>query len=91
MVFWAYKLKVVKFATGYSTSMMKANLFSPFLPTRGDDQKQFYLDTETFKLEKVSSDNETTAVEDWFKSQGHTLNEPKVGIRQRLKNAYIGK
>ena len=39
----------------------------------------------------MTSDNETTAVEDWFKSQGHTLNEPKVGIRQRLKNAYIGK
>ena len=39
----------------------------------------------------MTSDNETTAIEDWFKSQGHTLNEPKVGIRQRLKNAYIGK
>lgn len=39
--------------------------------------------------EQILSDNETTELEDWFKSQGHSAHDPKITLRQRFKNAYI--
>jgi len=38
---------------------------------------------------EIRADNESSAVEDWFKAQGHSVNEPNIGIRQRLKNMYV--
>ena len=38
---------------------------------------------------QMRTDSETNAVEDWFKAQGHSVNEPNIGIRQRLKNIYV--
>jgi len=39
--------------------------------------------------EEILADNETTAVEDWMASQGHSTREQNVSFKQRLKNAYI--
>ncbi|TRY80906.1 hypothetical protein TCAL_16793 [Tigriopus californicus] len=39
--------------------------------------------------QEFRADGETSAVEDWFKAQGHSWDEPKTTIRQRLKNAYV--
>jgi len=39
--------------------------------------------------EQILSDNETTGLEDWFAAQGHSVRDPNITIRQRLKNAYI--
>jgi len=36
------------------------------------------------------AEGETTEVEEWFKAQGHSgLNDKRIGIRQRFKNAYV--
>ena len=38
----------------------------------------------------MKADNETSALEDWFAAQGHSVKEPSfTDLRQRLKNAYI--
>ena len=38
---------------------------------------------------QIRTDKETSAVEDWFKAQGHSVDEPNIGMRQRLKNLYV--
>merc|ERR1712241_428024 len=39
--------------------------------------------------EQILSDNETTELEDWFASQGHSVRDQNITMRQRLKNCYI--
>merc|ERR1712073_196816 len=34
-------------------------------------------------------DGETTELEDWFQAQGHVRDEPRISLRQRMKNAYV--
>eukprot|EP00095_Tigriopus_kingsejongensis_P010082 maker-scaffold774_size99688-snap-gene-0.19 protein:Tk10082 transcript:maker-scaffold774_size99688-snap-gene-0.19-mRNA-1 annotation:"molecular chaperone" len=37
----------------------------------------------------IKADGDSCAVEDWFKAQGHSWEEPKTTWRQKLKNAYV--
>merc|ERR1712045_988586 len=34
-------------------------------------------------------DGESTELEDWFKAQGHVKDEPRLSLRQIMKNAYV--
>ena len=34
-------------------------------------------------------DGETTELEDWFTAQGHVRDEPRLSLRQIMKNAYV--
>ncbi|XP_059097037.1 uncharacterized protein LOC131891464 [Tigriopus californicus] len=54
------------------------------IPSIFDYQPKWSIHEQEFR-----ADGETSAVEDWFKAQGHSWDEPKTTIRQRLKNAYV--
>jgi len=39
--------------------------------------------------EEILADNETTELEDWMATQGHSARDQNISFKQRLKNAYI--
>jgi len=38
---------------------------------------------------ETRADGESSELEDWFKAQGHIKDEPRISLRQRMKNAYV--